>query len=343
MRTQVDAPPLGPGGPRLRDARRLVRWIARWRPLRVVADDAASFPHHWQISGAWDGELKRWELHLVPGWVNGEEVLSPPMAIDQLPQITLDRLKQAGDLPAKALSARARARLSDHPAIPITEWRAVGTDADPLREVEEVPAYFLERGVVPPDPVSTANQTLTFSELGAPEQRAKRRLLRCVDVILNVPRPVARLEILDDGRPAVAIEPASGEATLSVQAERYDPAAESASIQESLAGVLDDDGIERLLIGRLWLLSPAGAAEGSDPNQSWTPEGQNEVFYSLDFDVDRDIDVIEPFEYQPPATGLAGGVTTVTVSGIIADARANDAIAAALLSRAKIVGAFRTV
>lgn len=338
MRTQVTAPPLAPGGPRLRDARRLVRWIARWRPLRVVSDDASGHAHHWQISGAWDGALKRWELHVEPGWVNGEEVATPPMLVEQLPEITLERLKQAGDLPT-----RARSRLSDHPSIPVTEWRAVGTDADPLREVEEVPAFFLERGVVPPDPISTANQTLTFSQLGSPEQRVRRRLLRCVDVILNVPRPVARLQILDDGRPAVAIEPARGEPSLSVQAERFDPAAESASIQEALAGVVDDDGIERLRIGRLWLLSAAGAAPGSEPNQSWTPYGQNEVFYSVDFDVDRDIDVVEPFEYQPPATGLAGGVTTVTVNGILADARANDALAAALLSRARITGAFRTV
>ena len=105
---------------------------------------------------------------------------------------------------------------------------------------------------------------------------------------------------------------------------------------------MGDDGIDRLLIGRLWLLSPAGAAPGSEPDQRWSAYGENKIFYHLDYDVNVDIDVIDSLDlgFTIP---LAGGVAQLTISSLTAEMQANDALASAFLSRGKVVGRFRTV
>jgi hypothetical protein len=336
----LSAPPLTSRGPRLADARKLVRLISRWRPLRVSADDAVGRGHHWRISGGWDAGQQRWEVRIDPGFVNGQEVLCPSQPIEEVPEATLERLKAAGgDLPA-----RAQAWLSEGPSIGISRFRAVGTDAVSVDgSGEEVPEYFLEAGVAPAEAVSTAGDTLTRTETANSETARTRRLLRCCDVVLNQPRPSARLEVGADNRPeARLVLPGDTRPFLTVQPDRYQPPGEAGSIQEEFAGALADSGLDRLLIGRLWLLSPAGLAPGSPPDVTWQALGQNEVFYSLDHDVNVDINVIEPLDlgFTIP---LAGGVAQLTIAGLTEEMQRNDAYASAFLSRARVTGAFRTV
>lgn len=334
------APPLTSRGPRLRDTRRLVRLISLWRPLRISADDALGRGHHWRISGGWDAGQKRWEVRIDPGYVNGQEVLCPAQPLDEVPEATLERLKAAGgDLPA-----RAQAWLSERPSIGLSRFRAVGTDAVAVDgSGEEVPEYFLERGVVPPEQVSTAGETLTRTTTASVETARTRRLLRCCDVVLNQPRPSARLDVGEGNRPeARLVLPGDARPFLTIQPDRYQPAAEAGSIQEEFAGALADDGLDRLLIGRLWLLSPAGLAPGSTPDATWQALGQNFVFFSLDHDVNVELAVIETLDlgFTIP---LAGGVAQLTISGLTAEMQRNDAYASAFLSRARVTGSFRTV
>lgn len=280
----------------------------------------------------------RWEIRIDTGYVNGREVLCPSQPIDELPEETITRL-EAGKLPEKA-----RAWLSDRPSIGVSAFRPVGTDEIALQgSAEEIPEYFLERGVVPPDEISTSGQAITQTQTGIGDQRKTRRLLRACDVILNQPRPTARLEVGEGNRPEVRLAlPGDETPYLTIQAARYEPVAEVGSIQEEFARAVSDDGVDRLLIGRLWLLSPAGAAPGSEPDQRWTAYGQNEVFYHLDYDVNIDLDVIEPLDlgFTIP---LAGGVAQLTISSLTAEINANDALASAFLSKGKVVGRFRSV
>lgn len=340
MKLSIPAPPLTPRGPRLRDARRLIALIGRWRPLRISADDATGRSHAWQISGGWDPGQERWEIRIDPGYVNGREVLCPLQPIEELPEETLARLEDEGG----KLPASARAWLSDRPSIGVSRFRAVGTDAIALAgSAEEIPEYFLERGVVPPDEISIEGQQITQTVTGTGEQMKTRRLLRACDVILNQPRASARLEVGEGNRPEVRLAlPGDETPYLTIQAARYEPAGEAGNIQEEFARAIADDGVDRILIGRLWLLSPAGAAPGSEPDRRWTAYGQNEVFYHLDHDVNVDLDVIEPLDlgFTIP---LAGGVAQLTISSLTAGINANDAYASAFLSKGRVVGRFRTV
>lgn len=343
MNRVLQVPPLTPRGPRLADARRLVKLIARWRPLRVSSDDAIGRSHAWQIAGVWDRTQKRWEVQVDPiSYVNGREVLCPAMPLDELPQATLDRLKAAGG----ALPARARALLSDGPSLPVRNWRAVGTDALAIDgKSEAIPEYFLERGVVPPDNLSTnGGDSITIEQTSSTEeQRKTQRLLRGVDIILNQPRPSTRLEVGENNRPeARLVLPGDDSPYITIQPDRYEPAAEGGSIQELFAGALGDDGVDRLNLGTLWLLSPAGIAPGRDPDETWTAYGQNEVFYSVDHDVNIEINIIEPIAlgFDIP---LAGGVAALTISSLQSEIEANDAYASAFLSTARVTGSFRTI
>lgn len=341
MKLTIPAPPLTPRGPRLSDARRLVALIGRWRPLRVEADDAAGRSHAWRISGGWDQGQERWEIRIDPGYVNGAEVLCPTQPLAELPEETLARLEAAGgDLPETA-----RAWLSDRPSIGVSRWRSVGTDAVAFAgaAIEEIPEYFLPLGVVPPDLIRNDGAQITQTLSGTSEQLRQRRLLRAVDVVLNQPRASARLEVGEGNRPEVRLAlPGDARPFLTIQADRYEPAAEAGSIQEEFARAVSDEGIDRLLIGRLWLLSPAGAAPGSEPTAAWTAYGENAVFYHLDHDVNVDLDVIEPLAlgFTIP---LAGGVAQLTIQGLTEEINANDAFASAFLSKARVVGQFRTV
>lgn len=333
-------PHLASGGPRLRDARRLVALIGRWRPLRITSDDARGRGHAWQIAGGWDPGQERWEIRIDTGYVNGREVLCPSQPLEELPEETLARLEAAGG----KLPETGRAWLSDRPSIGVSDFRPVGTDATSLNgSGEEIPEFFLERGVVPPDEISTNGQQITRTQTGTGDQLKARRLLRACDVVLNQPRVSARLEVGEGNRPEVRLDlPGDTSPYLTIRAARYEPAGEAGNIQEEFARAVSDDGVDRILIGRLWLLSPAGAAPGSEPTAAWTAYGQNEVFYHLDYDVNVDIDVIEPLDlgFTVP---LAGGVAQLTISSLTAEINANDALASVFLSKGRVVGRFRSV
>lgn len=340
MKALLPTPALGEGGPRLVDARKLVRWIGRWRPLRIETDDALGRSHAWRISGVWDRTQKRWEVQIDPvSYVNGQEVLAPELPASELPEATLLRLAASGGLPD-----RARPWLSEAPSLPVRSWRAVGTDALAINgESETIPEYFLEQGVVPPDNLSTAGDQLTIQLSGSPEQLRTRRYLRAVDVVLHQPRPSATLDIGDDNRPQVRlVTPPDDRPFVTIQSAAFEPAGVAASIQDEFAGAIADDGIDSLKLGTLWLLSPLGLAPGRDPDGSWSAFGQNAVFYSLDHDSNLDVDIIEPINlgFDIP---LAGGVAALTIAGLKSEIEANDAYASAFLSKGRVVGAFRTV
>lgn len=340
MRTDLQAPPLARLGVRLDDARRLVRWIGRWRPLRVSADDALGRGHPWRISAGWDAGQRRWELRVDPGYVNGAEVLCPAQPLVELPQAALDRLVAAGgDLPAMG-----RALLSEHPSLPIPEMRAVGTDALALAGAgEAVPEFFLERGVSEAESLRRDGDALRRVQATAGELARQQRLLRAVDVVLNVPRPSARLDIGPGNRPTVMLAlPMDPRPSLTIQSGRYLPPTEAGSVQAALAGALQDDGMDRLLIGRLWMLSPLGTAHGAAVDERWEPYGQNFVYTHLDHAYATDLDVIEPLDlgFDLP---LAGGVAQATVAGLVAELQMNDAWASAFLSTARVTGRFWSI
>jgi hypothetical protein len=330
-----------PTGISIKDARALVRWIRYWRPLTVESDDAIGFRHPWQISARWDAEQKRWEMQIYRDtYVANREILAPPMRVDEVPEETLRRLD--GDKLDR--SEKVRPWISEEPWIPVPEMRNVGTDSITIGEGSEpIPEYFQERGVVSGDQVVVGVQSLSVRAGGSPVEREKQRLLRAVDVVLNQPRPRAGLQADEEGRITVDIQPAgSPQPFLTIRGARYLPPSEAAGSAEQVAAAIVDDGIDQRHVGTLWLLSPPGTSRDSEPDETWQPYGQHFEFWSLDHDINRDLNVFEPLVLEL-AIPLAGGVAQPLADAFLDNLEQEDAAASAILSQAKVEGGFWTV
>ena len=330
------------GGISLKDARALVKFIRYWRPLTVESDDALGFRHPWQISARWDPGQERWEMQIFRNtYVANREILAPKMRVDEVPEETLRRLG-AENLER---SDQVRPWISEEPWIPVPEMRKVGTDsvASAATATESVPEYFAERGVAAGDELVVGLQSISIRSGGSPVDREKQRLLRAVDVILNQPRPTAGLQADAEGRITVEIRPAGDPSPfLTISGARFEPAAEASSSAEQIAASVVDDGIDRRHVGTLWLLSPPGTSRDSEPDETWQPFGQHFEFWSLDHDINRDLNVFEPLVLEL-ATPLAGGVAQGVIDTFLDNIEQEDAAASAFLSQAKVVGGFWTV
>lgn len=330
------------GGISLKDARALVKFIRYWRPLTVESDDALGFRHPWQLTGRWDPEQKRWEIQMFRDtYVANREILAPAMRVDEVPEETLLRL-EAENLDR---SDRVRPWVSEEPWIPLPAMRKVGTDsvATSATASEPVPSYFAERGVVAGDELVVGAQSVSVRSGGSVVERENQRLLRAVDIVLNQPRATAGLQAGANGQITVDIRPA-GDSTpfLTISGARFEPQAEALSAAEEIAGAVADDGLDRRHVGTFWLLSPPGTSRDSEPDETWQPFVQHFEFWSLDHDINRDLNVFEPVVLELAAP-LAGGVAQGVIDTFLDNIEQEDAAASAFLSSAKVEGGFWTV
>jgi hypothetical protein len=328
------------------DGRALIRYIQYWRPLEVTTDDVRGYRHPWQVAMRWDGETRQWQAQFHrSSYVAGpaaREVEGPALRWAALPRATRARL---GEDPGRAVSPW----LSEEPWLPCPadRWRRLGIDAEPVLEGsgEVIPQALRDLGATTAGEqirIDRSEQTFTVSRNGPPVERRRVRLVRAVDIVLHVPRPRVRLAAADDGEIAIELELAAGDAPyVTIQRGRYDPALEVGDTLSQFAAALDDDGIDRTLAARVYLLSRPGAPDGSPVDRTWRPYVDQGLFWNPQHRTNRELNIVEPLRLRFP-TGLAGGAGDTLIQNTLADINQRDALASVLVSQASVVGRFFT-
>lgn len=277
--------------------------ILRNRILGVTVLDGASFIHPWRCAPVWQPALKLWTTTVRAGFVNGDEVVAQTPA-EIAPLEAIERTgKKEGSVPAW---------LSEGGSLVIRAWRKIGLDS--LSD-EPVPEYFLARGVAPKRQISVDADTLEVTVI---EQAIdpKRRLLRAADIVLRIPRPAADLAFDGDSITLRYLAP-QGEPTVLAQA-KYDPAAE-APIPPTLS-ILEgwsDTPYHPVHLATVYLVSPPGAPEGSDPDGTWSPAAAHRVWWNLGHHATLPEPQISPDAIGlSPAAFLAGGAGGRIITGL---------------------------
>ena len=328
------------------DGRDVVPWVSYWRPLEITTDDASGYRHPWQISLRWAGERDQWEAQIFrDSYVGGpaaREVEAPAMPWRRLPRVTRTRY---GD---KDPRTPVSPWVSDEPLIPLPAaiWRSLGKDADPVLagSGETIPQPLLDLGAGTGDElrVDRVEQTFTLSLGGSLAERSRLRLVRALDIVLHVERQRVRLDADTAGELSVVLDlPAATAPYVTAQRARYDPALVPGSILEQFTAALDDTGIDRRLVGRVYLLSRPGAPDRSPIDGTWQPYVDQGLFWNPQHRTTRELNIVEPLRLRFP-TGLAGGVGDSLIQATLADINQRDALASLLVSQASVTGQYFT-
>ena len=321
------------------DARAVFHWIQWWRPLKVTRQRAGSFRHPWDIIPRWNAKAKRWEIRVLPGLVNGQEVevVSSDFTLDDLPTDTLARQTRA---------TSGRPWLSESPWIPVPNrlLRPLGADTPIGAEAEAIPQYFIDQGVLDAESQTTSNTPfgLATNFGGTSEDRAKARKLMACDIVIEQPR--TRLEtVAQDGELVASLTTPSGLAAsprLVLRRESSDPFPIGSTLQEMIAAGVVDDGVDRRLIGTFYLMSPPGEPR-LVPDGTWQAEPRNRVFWNLNHAVTAEIRDFAPLRLEFTAgSALAGGLGGALIDNQLGALAAADAGAAAFLGTGRIAGRF---
>jgi hypothetical protein len=196
--------------------------------------------------------------------------------------------------------------LVELPSLPLTGWRALGSDAPPVsanldsgaETFEPVPPYFDQLGV------SSANASDGTTTAAA--------LLRAIDLVLYQPRPYLALQ--ENGTYLEQSPP------LPINRPWIQPEAQYGAPDFS-AGDLPYD---TLLIATVFLVSPPGSAPGSPPDGTWQPYVEHAVFWNVDHDTPIPPPGTSQFTLDNPDPGLAGGVGQAIEQGLLDQINAAD-------------------
>lgn len=231
----------------------------RNRVLSLSQRRGAAGRHPWFTTCVWNRDAEHWQATIKPGLVfNGR-------ACD----VTFDSVP-----------------LTDGPVVPLTTFRAIGTDAVSIDGIgEAVPEYFTARGVVDPLAITLDTEAgLTTEDQG---DTSKACLLRACDIALHQERPRTTVDwsfgIGADGQFAqFRVGNAGALASKAyVRAMKQFTAIQPVDDLTRLQGGYDDDGIDSIKVCTVYLLSPAGAAYDSPPDETWTPHVKHDLFYNL--------------------------------------------------------------
>lgn len=325
-----------------------------WLKLNVQVQiiESGTWRHPWRITPRFDG--LQWMASVQPGFVNGREAYIKVPVITA-PTWTLARLKYAGVDTRKVSSVEGW--LTEFPSLPLTEWRAIGPDAQPTNATveadgtvsltfEKVPEFFLNKGV------SQAPKGEVNAETGITIQPASAdtRLLRALDVVLTQPRMATSsdLNISDVSESTVLQYTVYTKNAAAVRKRaridttpKYVPP-NSMDPMQQLMGIWADDGLTRLHLATVWMVSPQGAAFGSAPDASWTAYLAHRVFWNLDFQTNSLPDALKN-ENLTLNTFLAGGVGDRINQFLLAQVNDANSAVAQFLGRVTIEGKFWTV
>jgi hypothetical protein len=267
------------------------------RGMALHAEDVGPWQHPWFTTARWDARLAKWRVNVLPGFVNG---IDP--TFNGTPLL---------DVPEPAVNG----------------WRNVGGTLGVGNE--PVPPFFLAQGVEKTHSafsVSTDGQiTDNTSELPP----SSRRILRAVDIVLAVARPAltSQITLVDaTGTSGQEVLYRVGMDTTYVMEkgtrpmlrleQKYEPA-HKPTLAERVTGLFADATEDKRLISTLYMLSPAGADETAEPDNTWKPYAKHATFWNLDHASRNTI----PKEPLPPIrlfTFLAGGLGDLIDNQILA-------------------------
>jgi hypothetical protein len=319
--------------------------LERNLPIRYASRTVETGRHPWNVQARWNGDRLVWQLNVEAGFVNnGVHVEAPKMPLAIAPAATIERF--AGkDVPPTDLVAPW---LDESPwfDVPDRRFRKIGSDALALAgDAESVPDFFAALGVGDAGAVTVGPFGVETTLPVTPGQ--SRRLLRAVDLVLYQPRPALTTSLIDRGDGTARLEvsvfraAARSEPPLLSVRSRFTPPFRANGFREVLAG-LSDDPFDAIRIATVYLLSPAGEADGATVGPDWSPFVAHHVFKNLSHDVTIDLIPSASLGVVFLPLPLAGGVGQPLVDSIV-DATSGAADQALqLLNRSRIDGMFWT-
>jgi hypothetical protein len=316
---------------------------------------SGTWRHPWELTPAWDPDRQQWTARIEPGFVNGmDATISLPYrdAPDETKQRLID-LKRDAD-------AAVDCWLTEEPQLPLTAWRAIGTDAEPgatsmgddgtmTMSFEAVPEFFKSLGVG--DPPNLSSQITDVGVVqrisGKLETLAETRLLRATDLVLYQDRFATSTQwemgAGFDGTNAqfsvIYKMPPNMRERAYIRAMPRCQEAKSTSIQDRLRGDWADNTFDARYLATVYWVSPPGTSPGSQPDGNWTPYVRNHLFWNLV----HATSVLEPALKRQNLvlnTGLAAGLLDSIGNRILAVINDQNAAIAEFLGRNTLEGRF---
>ena len=217
---------------------------------------------------SYNARVKCWETKVFPGFVNGIDPTCPGyLSTDQV------RIIKKYDL-------------TDEPWIPINSWRDVDG------QMGSIPQYFAMRGVRKDSnySINSDMQTVVENVTQPDPSLPKRRYLKSADIWVEMARATYSMNITTPGNiftgEILNYDVTFNSMSLNVLGDRprleigaMMPPKSVPTIEERLNGSYQDDGIDRCLVGTVFLLSPV---ESPDADLStWTPYAQVRCGWNL--------------------------------------------------------------
>jgi len=318
---------------------KLVDFLRRHQLRGCTTLTNGTWKHPWQVDVTWNTETKTWQARVVPGFVNGQDVTVSV-------EVIKNGQRQWQDIP-----------LTDDPAIALTVFRAIGSDAEPdniltsetdetTLSYEPVPEFFTALGVGSRSSVHV-NADSGFVTDSA-EAQSKHKLRAC-DLVLHHDRPANTSSWITgtgfDGTFASFAVGTKQRANARPHAylrttKRFEVTAPPDPLQQ-LKGLWEDTDHDSLLIATVYLLSPEDRTSDS-VDETWTPYVKHHVFWNMLYAHNRQGMQLNanPLILN---TGLAAGLLDQIGNQMLA--QVNDATQAAyqFLSNHRIEGRFWSV
>jgi hypothetical protein len=344
----------------------LLDTLAQRLPIRCVRT-GQKWTHPWLVTPEWKPKDPaaenakthgEWVFRIKPGFVNGidAEVGTLGRLADAR---TLDRIEEETDK-RPTEKQPVTAYLTENPLIPFGGNRIIGKGASPEEVIqtddgavsykfEGVPEFFYQFGVNQESVVFTGqlNSGIQLVDPSEPTPKESPPVLRAVDVILEVDRLSAKLDILRgngfiDSYNALYFltygraTPAKERPTLRPDA-KYIPKIEVEI--GSFTQDITDAETDSLKIATIYLLSPKDTPISTPPDGTWRHFVKHEVFWNL---AHAPAVLPDPVEFEPLrlVTNLVAGLADSIFASQLSTLNDNMSIATALLQRPNLTGRF---
>jgi hypothetical protein len=314
--------------------------------MSVLALEGQAWRHPWHTRCQWNAGLQRWEAFINPATL--VNALEPVASVlwDEAPEATRQRLQdEAG--------SQVDAWLSERPALPISEaLRAIGGDAGPSGAdangqltYEGVPEFFAARGVKEARKLNLQGESITQEISGLLAGDGEERLLRACELVLYLDRQatttqwttgagidgiVAQFTVTTYERPG-----ARERAYVRVQSTWAPPMPRTA--QDLLRGDWESEPTDEYHIATVYLLSPAGAGPGEEPDGSWQPFIKHSMFWNIHYGTNRLAPPLGKVQLSL-VTGLAGGVGDPVNQWLLSQINDANSAVSEFLGREMIAG-----
>ena len=296
----------------------------------VSADPLFGWRHPWNVVPRWiDGA---WRLNIQPGFVNGDPVLMVGTAFTKRTfvetQVKRPVVVTIGDTTREVTETVTEfIETFNEKDLELTEvpwWKVAGT----RNVIEDVPAFFVSKGVASQAQAAGAVTTANFDRINLSELAAQapgERVLRSVDIVAVIYRPQLRstFEVVDASAATGTIleyvpsydftsVTANGTQARLVQEAPYVPQKTPDILLRAL-GVEPDTDQDKIHLATVYFLGPD--AKTLELDERWTPYVKHHVFWNLMHSPKNVIPELGKIPRRPPFfTGLAGGFGDMIVN-----------------------------